>query len=84
MQKGNRIRPMIGGGIGHLGEITQRMGQLDQALSSLRHGLFPTQAVPTGQTALPSPAGSEPSATLTRASPFHYGATFTPHITFAY
>ncbi len=75
---------MIGGGIGHLGEITQRMGQLDQALSSLRHGLFPTQAVPTGQTALLSPAGSEPSATLTRASPFHYGATFTPHITFAY
>ena len=26
----------------------------------------------------------EPSAVLTRASPFHYGATFTPHITFAY
>ena len=46
MQKGNRVRPMIGGGIGPLGEITQRMGQLDQALSSLRHDLFPTQAVP--------------------------------------
>ena len=41
----------IGGGIAHLGEITQRMGQLDEALSSLRQDLFPTQAVPTGQTA---------------------------------
>ena len=41
----------IGGGIAHLGEITQRMGQLDEALSSLRQNLFPTQAVPTGQTA---------------------------------
>ena len=40
----------IGGGIAHLGEITQRMGQLDKALSSLRQDLFPTQAVPTGQT----------------------------------
>ena len=41
----------IGGGIAHLGEITQRMGQLDEALSTLRQNLFPTQAVPTGQTA---------------------------------
>ena len=41
----------IGGGIAHLGEITQRMEQLDEALSSLRQDLFPTQAVPTGQTA---------------------------------
>ena len=41
----------IGGGIAHLGEITQRMGQLDEAFSSLRQNLFPTQAVPTGQTA---------------------------------
>jgi hypothetical protein len=41
----------IGGGIAHLGEITERMGQLDKALSSLRQDLFPTQAVPTGQTA---------------------------------
>ena len=40
----------IGGGIAHLGEITERMGQLDKALSSLRQDLFPTQAVPTGQT----------------------------------
>ncbi len=44
----------IGGGIAHLGEITQRMGQLDKALSSLRQDLFPTQAVPTGLTAQPS------------------------------
>ena len=41
----------IGGGIAHLGEITQRMGQLDEALSSLRQDLFPTLTVPTGQTA---------------------------------
>ena len=41
----------IGGGIAHLREITQRMGQLDKALSSLRQDLFPTQAVPTGRTA---------------------------------
>ena len=33
----------IGGGITHLGEITQRMGQLDKALSSLRQDLFPTK-----------------------------------------
>ena len=32
----------IGAGIAHLGEITQRMGQLDKALSSLRQDLFPT------------------------------------------
>ena len=30
----------IGGGIAHLGEITQRMVQLDEALSSLRQDLF--------------------------------------------
>ena len=41
----------IGGGIAHLGEITRCMGRLDEALSSLRRDLFPTQAVPTGQTA---------------------------------
>ena len=41
---------LIGGGIAHLGEITECMGQLDKALSSLRQDLFPTQAVPTGQT----------------------------------
>lgn len=41
----------VGGGIAHLGKITQRMGQLEKALNSLRHGLFPIQAVPTGQTA---------------------------------
>ena len=41
----------IGGGIAHLREITQRMRQLDEALSSLRQDLFPTQAGPTGQTA---------------------------------
>lgn len=41
----------IGGGIAHLGEITQCMGQLDKALCSLRRDLFPTQAVPPGQTA---------------------------------
>ena len=33
----------IGGGIAHLEEITQRMGQLDEALSSLRQNLFPTK-----------------------------------------
>ena len=32
----------IGGGIAHLGEIMQCMGQLDEALSSLRQDLFPT------------------------------------------
>ena len=32
----------IGGGIAHLVEIKQRMGQLDKALSSLRQDLFPT------------------------------------------
>ena len=32
----------IGGGIAHLVEITQHMGQLDKALSSLRQDLFPT------------------------------------------
>ena len=42
---------LIGGGIAHLGEITQCMGQLEKALSALRQDLFPTQAVPTGQTA---------------------------------
>ena len=41
----------IGGGIAHWGEITRCMGRLDKALSSLRRDLFPTQAVPTGQTA---------------------------------
>ena len=41
----------IGGGIAHLGEITQCMEQLDEALGSLRQDFFPTQAVPTGQTA---------------------------------
>ena len=41
----------VGGGIAHLGEITQRMGQLEKALSSLRRDLFPTEAVSTGQTA---------------------------------
>ena len=41
----------IGGGIAHLGEITQRMGRLDKALSSVRQDLFPTQAIPTGQMA---------------------------------
>ena len=41
----------IGGGVIHLREITQCMGQLDKALSSLRQDLFPTQAVPTGQAA---------------------------------
>ena len=41
----------IGGGIAHLGEIAQRMRQLDEALSSLRQDLFPTKAVLTGQTA---------------------------------
>ena len=35
----------IGGGIAHLGEIAQCMGQLDKALSSLRQDLFPTQEV---------------------------------------
>ena len=32
----------IGGGIAHLGEITQRMGQLDKALSSVRQEFYPT------------------------------------------
>ena len=41
----------IGGGIAHLGEITQRMGQLDEVLSSVRQDLFPPQAISTGQTA---------------------------------
>ena len=41
----------IGGGIAHLGEITERMGQLDKALSSLWQDLFPNRVVPTGQTA---------------------------------
>lgn len=40
----------VGGGIAHLGEITQRMGQLEKALNSLWHDLFPNQAVSTGQT----------------------------------
>ena len=38
---GSRVG-LIGGGIAHLGEITQRMGQLDKALSSLRRDFFPT------------------------------------------
>ena len=41
----------IGGGIAHLGEIAQRMAQLEEVLSSLRQDLFPTQAGPTGKTA---------------------------------
>ena len=40
----------VGGGIAHLGEIARRMGQLDEALSSLRQDLFPSRAYPTGQT----------------------------------
>ena len=32
----------IGGGLAHLREIAQRMGQLDEALSTLRQDLFPT------------------------------------------
>lgn len=35
----------IGGRIAHLGEVTQRMGQLDKALSALRQDFFATQEV---------------------------------------
>ena len=41
----------IGGGIAQLGEIAQRLGHLEKALSSLRQEFFPTQAGPTGQKA---------------------------------
>ena len=41
----------VGGGIAHFGEITQRMGQLDEALRSLRQDFFPSPAVPSGQSA---------------------------------
>ena len=39
----------VGGGLAHLGEIAKSMGQLDEALSSLRQELFPTQEVPLGR-----------------------------------
>ena len=49
--KGAASVGQIGGGIAHLREITQRMGQLDKALSSVRQDIFPPQVVSTGQTA---------------------------------